>query len=89
MGMMIVRHKVKDYSKWRPMVDAHVDKQKATGLSNPRVHRSADDKSEIVMVSDTKDTRMVKDFAASLDLKEATMKAGVIDAPTIYFLESV
>jgi hypothetical protein len=62
MGMMIVRHKVKDYSKWRPMFDAHVDKQKAAGLSNPRVHRSADDKSEIVIVFDTKDTKMAKGF---------------------------
>lgn len=32
---------------------------------------------------------MVKDFAASPDLKETMVKAGVIEAPTIYFLESV
>jgi len=89
MGMMIVRHKVKDYSKWRPMFDAHVDKQKAAGLSNPRVHRSADDQSEIVIVFDTMGTKRAKEFAASPELKETMMKAGAIDAPTIYFLESV
>jgi hypothetical protein len=69
------------------MFDAHADKRTAAGLSNPRVCRSADDKSEIVILLDTKDTK--KDFAASPDLKGTMMKAGVIDAPTVYFLESV
>ena len=65
MGMLIIRHKVKDYGKWRPMFDEHSLMQKAAGLSNPRVFRSADDKSEIVVVFDTKDTKRAKDFAAS------------------------
>ena len=43
MGMLIIRHKVKDYGKWRPMFDQHSLMQKAAGLSNPRVFRSADD----------------------------------------------
>ena len=88
MGMLIVRHKVKDYSTWRPLFDAHADKQKAAGLSNPRVYRSADDKSEVVVLLDSKDTKVAKDFAATPGLKETMTKAGVIDAPTVYFLES-
>ena len=49
MGMLIIRHKVKDYDQWRPMFDKHSLMQQAAGLSNPRVFRSADDKSEIVV----------------------------------------
>ena len=45
MGMLIIRHKVKDYGEWRPMFDKHSLMQQAAGLSNPRVFRSADDKS--------------------------------------------
>ena len=45
--------------------------------------------SEIVVVFDTKDTKRAKDFAASPDLRETMAKAGVMDDPTIYFLESV
>ena len=89
MGMLIVRHKVKDYAKWRPMFDAHVQKQKAAGLSHPRVMRSADDKNELVIMFDDMDTKKAREFAASEDLKETMMKAGVSDKPTIYFLESV
>jgi hypothetical protein len=90
MGMMIVRHKVKDYGQWRPKFDAHAEVQRAAGLINPRVYHSADsNKSEIVVVFDTEDTRRAKEFAASVGLKEAMMKAGVLDSPTIYFLESI
>src|SRR6266566_3539568 len=90
MGMMIIRHKVRDYGQWRPIFDGHVEMQRAAGLINPRVYHSADsNKSEIVVVFDTEDTKKAKDFAASADLKEAMIKAGVLDTPTIYFLESI
>ena len=90
MGMMIIRHKVRDYGSWRPIFDGHSKMQEAAGLTNPRVFHSSDsNKSEIVVVFDTKDTQKAKAFAASPDLKEAMSKAGVVDTPTIYFLESI
>jgi hypothetical protein len=58
-------------------------------LSNPRVLHSADDKSEIVIIFDATDTKKAKEFATSSDLKEVMTKAGVIDVPTMYFLESI
>jgi hypothetical protein len=87
--MMIVRHKVKDYAKWRPLFDGHVAAQKAAGLSHPRVMRSADDKNEIVVILDDMDTKKAKEFATPPDLKATMMKAGVADQPTIYFLETI
>jgi len=42
-----------------------------------------------VVVFETKDSKKAKAFAASADLKEAMTKAGVVDTPTIYFLESI
>jgi hypothetical protein len=42
MGMMIVRHKVRDYGEWRPIFDRHAEMQAAAGLINPRVYHSAD-----------------------------------------------
>jgi hypothetical protein len=35
MGMMIIRHKVRDYGQWRPMFDEHVAKQKEGGSQQP------------------------------------------------------
>ena len=88
MGLVSVRHRVKDYAKWRPVFDAHAGAQKSAGLTNPKVYRSADDKNEIVILFDTNELNKAKEFAASPDLKEAMMKAGVADVPTIHFLES-
>jgi hypothetical protein len=86
---MPCRHKVRDGS-WRPIFDGHSKMQAAAGLINPRVFHSADsNKSEIVVVFDTKDSQKAKAFAASSDLEEAMSRAGVVDTPTIYFLESI
>ncbi len=63
MSMLIIRHKVSDYGKWRP--------------------------NEIVIIFDTTDTKKAKEFATSSDLKDVMTKAGVIDVPTMYFLESI
>ncbi len=38
---------------------------------------------------DTTDTKKAKEFATSSDLKDVMTKAGVIDVPTMYFLESI
>ena len=88
MGMLVIRHKVKDYEKWRPEFDRHAGAQKSAGLSNPRVFRSSDDPNEVVIFFDTKDTARAKDFVVSSDLKSTMAKAGVVDSPTFYFLES-
>jgi hypothetical protein len=31
MGVMIIRHKIKDYGHWRPIFDGHAEMQKAAG----------------------------------------------------------
>jgi hypothetical protein len=86
-GLLIVRHKVKDFATFKKVFDAHASAQKAAGLSNPRVFRSADDRSEIVILLDMKDAAAAKEFTTGADLKSAMASAGVIDQPTIHFLE--
>ncbi len=88
MSIAIIRHKVADYAKWRPAFDADEERRKAAGLTNPRIYRSADDKNEIVAIFDIADIKKAKEFAAAPGLKDAMMKAGVVDMPTMYYLES-
>jgi hypothetical protein len=87
MGLMIVRHKVKDFRSWKKAFDDHAGAQKAAGLTKPRVFRSADDPNETIILMDYKDLKMAKTFGASTDLKETMEAAGVVDRPTIYFVE--
>jgi hypothetical protein len=88
MGMVIIRVKVKDYAKWRPVFDGHVAKQKAAGspirASCGRLTTRTRSSSSYEM-----DMKKAKEFGASADLKEAMMRSGVIDQPTVYFLEPI
>jgi hypothetical protein len=82
MGLLVIRHKVKDYSKWRPQFDRHVKAQRSAGLTDPRVFRSSDDPNEVVILFTTNDTTKAKDFVSSRDLKSTMAKAGVVGRPT-------
>jgi hypothetical protein len=86
MGLMIVRHKVKDFAVWKPAFDSHRGVQTAAGLSNPRVFRSEDDPSEVVIIFDAQDIGKAKELASSSELRSAMAAAGVSDKPDIYFL---
>jgi hypothetical protein len=66
LGMLVIRHKVKDYSTWRPEFDRHASTQRSAGLTNPRVFHSSDDPNEVVIFFTTNDTAKAKDFVASL-----------------------
>jgi hypothetical protein len=87
MGLMIVRHRVKDFRSWKKAFDGHAGAQKAAGLTKPRVFRSADDPNETVILMDYKDFKKAKAFGVSTDLKKTMEAAGVVDQPTIYFVE--
>jgi len=41
MGVVFIKHKVKDYAKSRPLFDRHAGAQEAAGLTNPRVQTGA------------------------------------------------
>jgi hypothetical protein len=87
MGLMIIRHKIKDFGSWKKVFDGHATAQKAAGLTNPRVLRSADDRSETVVLFDMQDVAKAKQFGSSPDLKSTMQSAGVVDQPTVFFLE--
>lgn len=84
-SIMMVRHAVKDYGKWRPAFDADIGRQTAAGLSNPRVYRSADGGNDIVIKWDVEDEGRVRAFLASPDLAEKMKQAGVVDGPDVFF----
>ena len=87
MGLMIIRHKVKDFAAWKKAFDGHAGAQKAAGLTNPRVFRSIDDRTETIILFDMQDVAKAKAFRSSADLKSTMQSAGVLDQPTVFFLE--
>ncbi len=83
---MLVRHKVRDFSEWKPGYDAHLPKRAEAGLTEKYLLRGADDLNEVVLLFEARDLNRAKAFAESADLRETMQKVGVLDKPDIYFL---
>ena len=87
MPYMVVRHKVEDYAKWKPIFDEHGATRKASGSKGALLLRNADDPNELVIVMEWDSLARAKEFAGSQNLREVMGRAGVVDHPDIYFCD--
>ena len=65
---VLVRHKVSDFAKWKPVYDAHLSARQNAGLKEEHLFRNADD-SEVLLLFSAEDIDKAKAFAASDDLR--------------------
>lgn len=86
---ILVRHKVKDFNKWKKFFDGHRIVRKATGSKGGLLFGNAENPNEIFILLEWDDLKKAKSFVHSDNLKETMMQAGVVDKPDIYFLEEV
>jgi len=84
---MLVRHKVSDFAKWKPVYDAHLSARQRAGLKEEHLFRNADEPNEVLLLFSVEDVDKAKAFTASDDLRQAMEKAGVSDKPDVYFLK--
>ena len=89
MPYLLIRHKVADYSKWKPIYDQHATTRKVSGGQGAQLFRNATDPNELVILFEWDDLERARQFAQSEDLRQAMQQAGVADQPDIYFLEEV
>ena len=89
MVYMLVRHKVKDYEKWKPVFDEHATARKAGGSKGGRLFRNIDNPNETIIIWKWDTIENARKFAKSKDLEEIMKKAGVIEKPDIYFIDEV
>jgi len=84
---MLIRSKVADFAKWKPVYDAHAPARQNAGLKEEHLLRSIDNPNEVIVLFSAEDLDKAKAFAASDDLRQAMQRAGVSDKPDVYFLE--
>jgi len=68
---VLVRHKVADFAKWKPVYDAHLSARQNAGLKEEHVFRNADDPNEVLLLFSAEDLDKAKAFTASDDLRQA------------------
>jgi heme-degrading monooxygenase HmoA len=89
MPYLLVRHKVQDYAKWKPLFDQDGATRQTNGSRGGQLFRNATDPNELVILFEWDDLEHARQFAQSEDLRQTMQRAGVADQPDIYFLEAV
>ncbi len=82
---LVVRHKVKDFEAWKKVYESHRGKQREAALTERHVLRSVDDPMQTIVIFEAADLGKARAFAASADLRDTMMRAGVVDMPDVYF----
>jgi hypothetical protein len=86
MNYILIRHKVADFGKWKPVYDSHASARTAAGLKEERLLRNIDNPNEVFLLFSAQDLNKAKHFAASDDLRQRMREAGVTDKADIWFL---
>ena len=81
--IMIVWHKVSDFTKWKASYEAHDSLKLAFGIHNYIVGRNVDDSNLILVATMVDDVAKAKAFEKDPSLKTAMKKSGVIGAPSM------
>jgi len=87
MAYILIRHKVADFAKWKPVYDGHASARASAALKEEYLLRNIDNPNEVILLFSAQDLDKAKAFAASPDLRERMQQAGVTDKPDIYFLK--
>ena len=62
---ILVRHKVADFAKWKPVYDAHLSARQQAGLKEEHLFRNADDPNEVLLLFTVEDFDKAQTFTAS------------------------
>jgi len=87
--IMIIKHKVANYAKWKPGYDSDDSVRVANGLHNHIVSRGVEDSNMVMIVMYMDDANKAKAFAANPKLKEVMQKAGVTGVPEMDYVHRV
>ncbi|MFV5697438.1 hypothetical protein ACM55H_03630 [Flavobacterium sp. ZT3R17] len=87
--VIVIKHKVADYDKWRKGYDAHDSMRKAYGITHYMVGRGIDSPNMIVIINKFSDVQKAKDFSMLPNLKEVMKKAGVTSKPEFSYYDVI
>lgn len=89
MPHVLVRHKIENWSKWKPVFDDDAQARGRAGSAGGTVFRNANDPNEVFVLLEWSDLDAARRFVESADLREKMQEAGVTDRPDVYFIEAV
>jgi len=88
MTQFIVKHKVADYPSWRKAFDDHKTTRVNQGVQSSKVFQASENPNDVMVYFEWDSEEHARSFAASEDLKETMKRAGVLEQPSIYFIDN-
>ena len=89
MALVIIRHRIEDFTQWKKEFDGFLEKRRAGGEKSFRITNVGGDKKDLCIVFDWDTAANAKRFLDSPELAAAMKRAGVIDKPYIVIAEDV
>ena len=86
MASILIQHTVKDFAAWKKVFDSSIDLRKSNGELSAQVYRDESNPNMITTINKWNSMANAQKFAHSPELKAAMEKAGVVGAPSVYFL---
>ncbi|SEA41528.1 hypothetical protein SAMN05443667_104125 [Flavobacterium gillisiae] len=87
--VIVIKHDVAGYNKWRLAYDAHDSVRMTYGISHFVIGRGMDNPNTIMVIDKMDDVNKAKDFSMLPSLKDAMKKAGVLNTPKFGFYEVI
>jgi hypothetical protein len=84
--MMVVKHKVSNYAKFKTSYDAHDSARLANGIHSYVIGRGLQDSNMVLVAVKVDDMAKAKAFAKDPGLKKAMQKGGITGTPSFAFV---
>jgi hypothetical protein len=86
MKTVILKHRVADYARWKPIYDADEPRRVSAGLREIKVGQKEDDSNLVYMIWETLDAARLRKMIEDPELLETMKKAGVIGEPEVVII---
>jgi heme-degrading monooxygenase HmoA len=86
---LLIKHRVEDYSKWKPVFDENRLTREKLGSKGWQLFHSLDNPNEIVILLEWDTKEHATMFIESEDLKKTMQDAGVVTKPEVHFFEKI
>jgi hypothetical protein len=87
--VLIIQHKVKNFTDWLKLYEAHDSIRKAYGLHNYILGRAMKDTNIVIVILKMENATKAKELMTSADLKSRMQNGGVVGAPSFNYLEVI
>ncbi len=87
--VLIIQHKVKKFTDWLALYEAHDSIRQAFGLHNYILGRAMKDTNIVIVILKMEDATKAKELMTSADLKSRMQNGGVIGVPSFHYLEVI